>query len=121
MTASAVPCTAATEVDPIAARLAPIRCALTSDASADVRRAALAPLRAIYAEILASLDLGAAPAPASVHAVPAVVAPSSQPLRGMPIDQVLDLVIAQLRAVAGDGAAGDATGGPLAQLLAGGR
>jgi len=49
------------------------------------------------------------------------VAPSSQPLRGMPIDQVLDLVIAQLRAVAGDGAAGDATGGPLAQLLAGGR
>lgn len=117
MTEATTTDSSATEVapiDPIAARLAPIRAALATDASADLRRAALDPLRAIYAEIMASLGAIAAP---SIPA-PSFVVASAQPLRGMTIDQVLDLVIVQLRAVAGDGA-GAAGAGPLGQLLGG--
>ena len=109
-------------IDPIAARLAPIRSALAANATADVRRAALDPLRALCAQIMASLDLGATPTvptfAAPIFAAPTIAA-SASPLRGVTLDQVLDLVIVQLRAAVGDSA--DATGGPLAQLLGGAR
>lgn len=104
--------TEAAPIDPIAARLAPILAALTPNAPPEVRRAALDPLRTIYAEICASIDGGPIPRP-----VMPPTPPPAHPMHSVSIDQILDLAIVQLRPIVGGGAAADAA--PLAQLLRG--
>lgn len=93
--------------DPGDARLFTIGAALAPGATAIARREALTALRSLYAEIAPTVEVAAAPTP-SPSPLP------SSPLRGVSIDQALDLVIARLRSVAGDAAP---TPDPLAQLV----